>query len=165
MKGKLKVVDKSKTILVKVHSSNEDVMTCSFGILPLSKVLIAKIKKLRGIFVKENAKYENIISKLSSYDLSLDWLTEEENSEDVILSDEMQEELGKAGVDDDVYAFINDKFYKDNSGKNLPLINADIPYLEVTNMGFKFSTYIKHTLTKLDTGIIPFSAIGIEPII
>lgn len=158
------VVAKSNTILVKVHSSNEDIMTCSYGILPINKLFIASIKKLRNILAKENAKLPNLIYKLSSFDNSLDWLTEEE-SETIVLSEDMSDALYNTGVEKAGFLFIKDKFYAENSAGNLPCVHIDVACVEVKNNGFKFSGHIKHTTTKLDTETIPFSAIGIEPIV
>lgn len=149
---------KAVELLIKVHSTNEDCMTSRFAILSLTPTVIKCIlslkKELEG--VQERLGKENIY-QLTQFNYNCNFVSEEErtfsdekeNSEKFI--EKLEEVLGEQSY---VTICLTKK-----ERENTVLIRQDVSILHVSDFGFKFSCYIKHTSTKLDTETISFETL------
>lgn len=141
---------KTETLLVKVISTDEDCTTSRFAIISLTpklKETVLSLKKERDGIEKRLGKFS--IYQLTQFNGSCDYVDEQEcfdeekNSEKII--NELEEVLGGQS-----YTKIKP------TRKKIIFVRSDVDVLHVSQFGFKFSCYIKHTNTKLDTDTIEF---------
>ena len=158
---------KSKTLLVKVYSSLEEIMTCDYAIIPSTESLIKQVQFLynKVLAIKNEAKEQgltDIISIRAWYLGDINFLSQEED-EDKICHDEIIEAIEKTGIQDTECEFINDNFIEANNDE-LAFVRDDGIFITVDDYGFRFSTTIKHTDTELRTSRIEFEKIGVRKI-
>jgi hypothetical protein len=155
----------SKTMLVKVYSSLEEIMTSDYAIIPITEKLINHVKFLRDkvMAIKKEAKeqgFTDVINIRSWYIGEVNFLSQEEG-EEKICSDEIIEAIEKTGIQDTECEFINDDFIEVNNDE-LAFVRDDGVYISVDDYAFRFSTTIKHTDTELRTSRIEFEKIGVR---
>jgi len=146
----IKATKLSNKLLVKVFSTEYDNSTCSYAIVELSPALIKKIKAMKlQLEIAKVTLGGAEIYQLNSFDNRCGFVSEndfedETNSCETLeaLENVFEEnEISKVSISED---------------ENIIMVSDDTTLLYVSNAGFKFSTYIKHTSTRLDTTTISY---------
>ncbi len=146
----IKEVKNSDKLLVKVFSTETEVSTCSYAIVKLSPELIVDIKAMKKqLEVASESLNTPRLYQLNCFDSRCDFVDEgDDDGCDSDILEEFEEILTDKEVAEIGYSV---------ASFNINLIRDEATILYVSDSGFKFSTFIKHTSTRLDTTTIPFS--------
>lgn len=141
----------SNKILAKVYSTDEDNATCSYAIIELSPAFITKVKAMKEQLEIAKAGLGSVY-QLNVFDNSCDFINEQD-FDDVSTDSEILDDFSEI-LDNKEYAKINIP-----EETKLVLIRDDSTLLYVTENGFKFSCYIKHTSILLNVTTLPFDVL------
>lgn len=151
----IKLNEKSKTILMKVHSADDVCSDCRFAVVELSPELVNKAFDFRNALIELKVKHSSVY-KIEEFDYSCDYIGEVEYQDEQTI-DEILYEFEDTHIGDGGTLGIDGY---DREAKGLAIARTDGDCLEVTSYDIRFSTYVKHTNTLLETEAISFDHIN-----
>jgi hypothetical protein len=150
----LKLVKKSKVLLVTVRCADEYFNDCNFAVLKLTKKVLEKVSEAKSI--REIAGNSEGLYKITYWSpLGYDNFFFVEDEED------LGEELASEAFDN------SDQEIQYLNGMPEPKgdMRIECEMMHVYDDGIAFDCYLKNTNTKLYTERIPFSEFGLQRII
>lgn len=146
----------TRTILVKVWTSEDDYSSSDFAFLNLSEELISLIKSAREEVEKLIEKFNSSTYCIEIWNYSPIFITQDVAFE--IFGDDFDDSFdGFIYVDMPKEGDLRDFIYDLCKEKRFDVVSQDATRLVVTNDFFGFSSYLKHTNIELDTVRISIS--------
>lgn len=142
--------------LVKVHSTDEHLCTCDHAIIEFSNDTLSKM--LMMFFTLMNLKINSIsdIYEITQFNYTPDFLSVCEYDDYESISEDLIDQMEHFTTNEEDGGEISVVSIESVGGipEDVHLIRQDATTMHVKENGVIFSTYIKHTSTKLDTETI-----------
>ena len=156
---KIKQVEKSNTVLIKVYDTDEDCMTTRFAIVKFYDELLETINFLRKkrLEIKEIDKY---IFELTSFNNSCYYISECEYWGEKYSSDELIADIENTKIEAEGAVFIED-FENIEDIEGLELLSTDVELMKIKDYGVAFNCTIKHTTVNCSTATITYEMLNL----
>ena len=147
--------DKSNTILVKVHDSDDVCCTTDYAIIVFDDTLINKINLLKKHF-DELKEVNKILYQIQSFDYSCYYISNCDYDGVERSSDEIMEQLEETDIWTDGWCFI-EPIENIEEVEGLEILSMDGETIKVREHSIAFDASIRHTTTSCWTTEILFS--------
>jgi hypothetical protein len=135
----------STTVLLKVYDNDTEFTRCNYAIVEITKDLLETVSKLR------KGRDELKCYETTEFNYSCEFLAQDE-FEDEHISDELIEALETLTED-------NAGVWQIESFGDVETLRTDADTIHVSDFGFKFEAYGKHSGVEFTTEKIPFDII------
>ena len=159
----IKENDLANKLLVKVYSTENEAMTSRFGIITLTDTLKETILSLSKelLDVKHRMTGKASVYTITAFNSACEYIDERDDfSGDLNQKMEGQtlDDLQKVLFHNSDNGIVNKDYARIEIPENviIDFLRDDVGMLHISQFGFKFSCYIKHTDIRLDTETISF---------